>query len=153
MNDTVIGVIVGALSTVVTGILSSEYTAWREKARERKAISASLVDELSEMQTIINNMKEVWDKTKTLIPSYIWELKSCFSTYEATRQRFFLIKDKKLRTDVIKLYKDLKLAIPVEGKRAGSLSSTQQSRDEQKEIADKFIGFRDRAGSIIDRLR
>lgn len=152
MNDTAIGVIIGAFSTVITGILSSEYTAWREKVRERKAISTSLIDELTEIQTIINNMNEVWNKTKTLIPSYIWELKTCFATYEATRQRFFLIKDEKLRTDVIKLYKDLKLAIPVEGKRAGSLSSTQQSQNEQKEIADKFIGFRDRAVSIIDRL-
>jgi len=152
MNDTAIGVIIGAISTVVTGALGSEYTAWRERARERRAISSSIVDELSEIQAIINNMNEVWDKTNTLIPSYIWELKSCLVTYEATRQRFFLIKDNKLRTDVIKFYKDLKLAIPVEGKRAGSLSNTQKSQDEQKEIADKFVKFSERAGDIIDKL-
>ena len=57
MNDTAIGLIIGSIGTVVTGMLGSEYAAWRERSRERKAISASLSDELSEIQTIIGNMK------------------------------------------------------------------------------------------------
>lgn len=119
MNDTAIGLIIGSIGTVVTGMLGSEYAAWRERSRERKAISASLSDELSEIQTIIGNMNEVWDKTKTLVPSYIQELRSCFITYETTRQRLFLIKNTKLRSDIIKFYKELKSAIAVEGKRYG----------------------------------
>lgn len=152
MNDTVIGVIVGAIITVLTGAIGSEYAAWRERSRELKAIKSSIVDELTEQQAIIGNMKEVWEKTKTLIPSYIWDLKSCSATFDGIRQRLFLIKDNKLRNKIISYYKDLKSTIQVEGKRAGSLSKSDKSQNEQKEIADKFIALSDKAKEIQNEL-
>lgn len=152
MNDTVIGVVVGALSTTLTGVLGSEYASWRERSKERKALKSAIQDELSEQANIISNMEEVWEKTKTLVPSYIFDLKSCTGTYENLRQRLFLIKEKETRNKIISYYKDLRSSIAVEGKRAGTLSKSAESQNEQGEIANKFSKLRERAEEIMSIL-
>lgn len=147
-------VILGAVLAVFGGGANDEFSAWRERRRERNAIKVSLSDELTEIVTILNKIKNVWEANHTLVPSYIIkDLTSCTSTYDSLRQRLFLIRDINTRKDITTFYRDLKSAVNSNARRAGSLSKNADIQKEQEEIAKKFIDFIDKAEKIQERLK
>lgn len=152
MND-FWGILFGAVLAICGGAANDEIASFRERRRERKAISISISDELTEITQILNKIKTVWEATHTLIPSYIKDLKSCTGTYDALRQRLFLIKSEDIRKDVTTFYRDLKSAVNSDMRKAGSLSKSEDAQKEQQEIANKFIGFITEADAIKNRLK
>ncbi len=152
MND-FWGIVFGAFLAVGGGAANDEFASWRSRRRERKAISISISDELTEILQILSNIKTVWEATRTLVPSHLKDLKTCTSTYDGLRQRLFLIKNEKLRKEITAFYRDLKSAVNSNAHKAGSLSKNETAQKEQEEIANKFIGFISRAENIQSKLK
>src|SRR3989339_972550 len=121
MNDQVLSLILGAALAIIGGGLGYEYRARRECSRELKSIKVSIGDELSEIESNIHNMYEVWEKAKTLSPSYLAALLQSTTAFDTLRTRLFLIKDQTLRKKVVAFYKKLKDAIKKHEGKVGSL--------------------------------
>ncbi len=130
--------IMGAGLAVVGGILGYEYNARRDSSRELKSIKVSISDELSDIETTIHTMYEVWEKSKTLYPSYFATLQQGTSSFDCLRERLWLIKDAALRKKVVSFYKKLKDVIKENESKIGSLSDTPETKAEQASIATTF---------------
>lgn len=152
MND-LWGILLGAILAVGGGAANDEIASIRERRRERRAISISISDELTEITQILDKIKTVWEATHALIPSYIKDLKSCTSAYDALRQRLFLIKNEDTRKSITTFYRDLKSAVNSDMRKAGTLSKNEDAQKEQQEIANKFIGFISEANTIKGKLK
>lgn len=147
------GIILGAILAVGGGAANDEISSWRERRRERKAISVSISDELTEIQQVLTKIKNVWEGTHTLIPSYIRDLKSCTSAYDNLRPRLFLIKEDGLRRKITTFYRDLKCSADKDSRKAGSLSKNEDAQNEQQEIADRLIKLLSDAADLQSKLQ
>lgn len=152
MNNETWLVVLGAILAIAGGVANSEFSSWRQRRRERKNYITAVSDDLNEIIEVIRNMKEVWEKTNELIPTYLYELESCMGPYKDNRKDLYLIKNSQLRSDIITFYRDMKGAIDANIKKAGSLSESDEAQTEQKEIENKFVELGDRAKSIKGRL-
>lgn len=152
MNNDVWLVVLGALLAIGSGAANSEFSAWRQQNRERKNLRIAVYDDLDEIAIIINNMNEVWEKTKELIPTYLYELESCVETYKNNRKDLYLIKGSGLRSEIISFCRDLKGTIDTNIKRVGSLSDSDETKAEQKEIEEKFVALGARANELKNKL-
>ena len=129
-----LGILLGAILAIVGGAANDEIASLRERGRERKAISISISDELTEITQILNKIKTVWEATHTLIPSYIRDLKSCTSAYDALRQRLFLIKDENVRKEITTFYRDLKSAVNSDMRKAAVYLKTKTHKKNNKKL-------------------
>lgn len=146
-------IVLGAFLAIVGGAANNELSEWRSRCRERKAVSISISDELTEIIQLLEKIKTVWEATHTLIPSYIKDLKTCTGAYDGLRQRLFLVKNEELRKDITTFYRNLKSAVNSDMRKAGSLSRSEDAQKEQSEIATKFINFISQADKIKSKLK
>lgn len=151
MNDLYL-LIIGALLAILGGTLGDEIRAWRERRRELGSIKIALSDELSDIETTIKNMHEVWEKSKVFHPTYINDLLSSTSTFESVRPRLFLIKDDKLRKDLVAFYKELKDTAKKSEGKLGTLANTSEAMAEQAAFENSFQALGSKAKGLKDKF-
>ncbi|MDD5055039.1 MAG: hypothetical protein PHZ00_02100 [Candidatus Peribacteraceae bacterium] len=144
--------ILGAAIAVFGGVLGYEYNAWRDSCRELKSIKVSLCDELGDIESTIKSMHEVWDKSKTLYPSYLETLQQNTTAFDGLRERLFLIGESALRKKVVDYYRKLKDAVKEYQGKIGSLANTDQAKAEQANIAAAFKTLETEAKNIREGL-
>lgn len=141
-----------ALLAICGGAVGDEVRAWRERNRECRSIKVSLADELSEIETTIGNMHQVWESAQLFHPSYVTDLLASTSAYDNLRPRLFLIKDQTLRKEISDFYKKLKdTAHKTEGK-IGTLAQTTEATNEQASFDSSFQALASEAKTIRSKL-
>jgi len=126
--------------------------ARRDCSREVKSIKVSIGDELSEIETTIQKMNEVWEKSKTLYPSYLSALQENTSAFDGLRERLFCLKNATLRKRVVAFYKKFKDTVKENKGKVGSLAETPDVKAEQANIASTFKALEGEAKSIREEL-
>ena len=145
--------LLGGALAIAGSVVSDMYQEHRNKKNELEGIKTSLSDELHDIKKILASMQVVWDKTKTLIPSDLDDLKRCTMTYDEVRPKLYLIKNEKIRNELRSFYNELKNSINSNYKRAGSLSQEKEAIEEQEKIAEEFKSYQERVDSLISKLK
>ncbi|HEX7724531.1 MAG TPA: hypothetical protein VF438_02225 [Candidatus Paceibacterota bacterium] len=151
MNDTE-SLIAGALLAVIGGAISDSIHAWFERRRELKAIKIVVADELSQIESTVTNMHEVWEQTGVFAAKYVSDILACSSAYESCKPRLFLIKDKDLRKEVISFYKKLKDTVRKSEGKVGSLADTREAKVEQAALETSFQALGTDARTLRDKI-
>jgi hypothetical protein len=152
MNEQLWFIILGATLAIGGGWISDEIRAARERSRELKAIKIAIGDELSEIDTTIKNMHEVWESAHVLNPSYITDLLSMTASFDCLRPRLFLIKKEELRKKVVAFYKKLKDTAKKSEGKLGTLANTPEATAEQTVIEGWFQSIATTAREIREEL-
>ncbi|PGH38004.1 MAG: hypothetical protein CRN43_17825 [Candidatus Nephrothrix sp. EaCA] len=143
--------IAGALLAVIGGVAGEWLRMQLEKHQERTFIKIGLSDELSEIHSTINRLKETFDKTELAHGSYLIDLANV-EAYNHHRRRLFLLKGKDFRHKIASFYKRLNDCIRSSEGKVGTLADTPESKAEQKEIVTKLCGFANEAEVIKSAL-
>lgn len=143
--------IVGALLAVIGGVAGEWLRMLLEKYQERKFIKIGLSDELDEIFSTINRLKETYDKTGLAHKSYLADLTNV-EAYNHHRRRLFLLKGKDFRHKIVAFYKRLNDCIKDSEDKVGTLADTAESKTEQKEIVTKLYEFAKEAKDIKSTL-
>ncbi|MBP7005760.1 hypothetical protein KBB27_01390 [Patescibacteria group bacterium] len=142
----------GAVLAIAGGAAGDEFRSWRERSHEREAIKIGLSDELEEIATTLKSMHDVWTQAKVLSQSYVSNLISNTTTFDALRTRLFLIKDEKLRKRIVAFYKRMTdTAKKYEGK-LGTLATDTAALAEQADIEKEFQAVATEADGIKKEL-
>jgi hypothetical protein len=142
----------GAALAILGGAISDEIRAWRERARELKAIKIGIADELSEIESVIKNMHEVWEKSKVFHPTYVADLLASTSAYDVARPRLFLIRNQELRKQLVVFYKKLKDTAKKSEGKLGTLADTPEAIAEQTGFETSFQQLGTDAKLIKEKL-
>lgn len=151
MNDFIL-LIVGGVLTVIGGAANGEINARAERKRELEAIKSALADELGGMETTLQHMHEVWEKSKVLHSSYLADLMSDTAAFEAFRLRFFLIEDVTLRKEIVAFYKKVSALVNKNQEKVGSLGNSPDVQAEQAAIEASFQTLVTEAKTIRGKL-
>jgi hypothetical protein len=144
--------VIGALLATVGGAINNEIRARMELRREREAIKISVVDELSEVESTIKLMHEVWDQTKTIAVKYVEDLLGSTAAYDHCRPRIFLIKNPELRKEIVAFYKKLKDTAKKSEGKVSSLADTDEAKAEQTAIENSFQTLSSEAKALRGKL-
>ncbi len=152
MNN-ILYIILGSVLTIAGGAVNDEIRSTQETKRERKAITISLCDELTEISTTMKNMQEVWEKSKVLYPSYVADIIASTSTYESYKTRLFLIKGEETRKSLVSFYKKMREVARRSDGKLGTLADTEESKTEQSTFAVEFKKIGEDAEALKIKLK
>ncbi len=144
--------IIGALLAVFGGYIGDEIRSWRQRCNERKAIKISLCDELSIIESTINNMHQVWENAKVFPQNFVADLLSNTIAYDGLRTRLFLIKDATLRKKIVAFYKKLRDTVKKTEGKIGTLAQTPEAAAEQNAFDTSFQTLGTEAKDIKEAL-
>ncbi|MBN8697409.1 MAG: hypothetical protein J0L87_12835 [Bacteroidetes bacterium] len=140
-QNVILGAVLGALFAVVGGGVGKKIEMWLNLRQERSFIKKGLIDELDEIITVIGKLKETFEQTSQTPKSYIIDLKSNIEAYNHHRHRLFVLQGDDLRHKIIQFYRKLKDSLEDAEGKVGTLATSPQAKQQQKDIVSKMEKF------------
>ncbi len=152
MDTALKNLIIGACLAIFGGVIGQLFKMRLEKRQERKFIKLGLIDELNEICSTIDRLKETFEKTGLAHKSYLTDLLLNMDAYKHHRRRLFILEGEKFRHKIISFYKKLNEHITDSEGKVGTLADSVESKAEQREIVTKLQTFSTEANEIKTTL-
>lgn len=119
-------ILLGAGLSIIGGFFGVIIRVRVERRAEIDFIKVCIIDELNDICSIINSIKDTYKKTPTIFPSDLNKLGGNTDNFVEHKKRIFLITNDTLRKEIRTFYKELSDALEDMSSKVSSLSSTNQ---------------------------
>ena len=143
--------LIGAASAIAGGYCAVVARIRLEKKQEIEFIKISLIDELTEIRSIIDRMLETHNQTNIIPPSYFSELDENHQSFDQHKPRLFIIGDATLRKAICDFYK--KLNQEVEKARTTVSSLNESDPAARTIITNSFTTIKTGATTLETQVR
>lgn len=143
--------IAGGLLSSIGGFFAVVIRARMDKKTEINYIKTALIDELTEISSIVDKMRETQKTAHIISNSYLNDLNKNQESFNYHKLRIFLIRDDKLRRSIVSFYKNLDEIIQDSINKVGSLAG-DASTNTHDQIATQFTSIKNQSESLIKSL-
>jgi len=143
---------IGAIASIIGGFFAVIIRSRVEKKQQLDYLKISLADELHDIVSIIEKMSETFTKTDNIHNDYINSLTANAESFNATKQKLFIIEKEDLRRDIIGFYKKLSETNKDSINKVGSLAE-ESKINPNNEIIRKFEALSATATAIKQKIK
>jgi len=123
--------VIGASLAIVGGFFAVAFRQRIETKQEITHIKTSLIDELTEICSIIDKLTETYTTTNIISNIYLTDLAKNTDSFDDLKQRLYLIRDADLRRDISTFYRKLVKNISESINKVNKLGENQPAAHNQ----------------------
>ena len=146
--------VAGGMLSAIGGFFAVVMRGRMDKRAEIDYIKTALIDELSEICSIIDKLAETCKATHIIANNYFTDLEFNNQSFNYHKLRLFLIKKAEIRKGISTFYKELSELTNDSKNRVGQLGISEAARNEQNDaIAVKFGKIKTDAEALMKELK